>query len=228
MHIDKKSFVVAVFFVCFLGIFAQDSVAQKTLRIKVWSPTEQNPGIFQSQASNTELEIAPYYIKQISPFLLSGMIYGWTFEYTPSDKTRGVAEFFELKPINQIAESDKNISFSDVAVLDSRLYCWVQYERTDEMMHYKKVFESVNAEKIHGVGYSNELDFSKGVQKALTDSAKDAIHSYAKKLVKNKPKSIAGKILLKQQDPSIKIVNGKVSCDLDFFLYVDKIIQYSK
>ncbi|MBQ9539161.1 MAG: hypothetical protein IJU95_07805, partial [Treponema sp.] len=38
--------------------------------------------------------------KELTPFFLSGMLSGWSFEYTPYDKGRGVEEFFEFGEIN--------------------------------------------------------------------------------------------------------------------------------
>ena len=35
-------------------------------------------------------------MKEITPFLLNGMINGWTFDYTPLDRARHVEEFYEF------------------------------------------------------------------------------------------------------------------------------------
>jgi len=91
-------------FSCSMG-FSQLSNTQKTLRIKLWAPIDENP-----ISKIVPKEDEPYYVtsinalKKTAPFLLSGMIYGWEYEYTPSDKTRNVEEYFSFVPIAEISE----------------------------------------------------------------------------------------------------------------------------
>ena len=83
--------------------FPQVSDVQKTLRIKLWAPMDENPGA-EISSSDTNYGTSIRSLKKTAPFLLTGMIYGWKFEYTPSDKTRNVAEYFSLEPVAEISE----------------------------------------------------------------------------------------------------------------------------
>lgn len=207
--------------------FPQVSDVQKTLRIKLWAPMDENPGA-EISSSDTSYGTSIRSLKKTAPFLLTGMIYGWKFEYTPSDKTRNVAEYFSLEPVAEISENDPNITFTDSAFLESRVYCWLEYSRTNEMMIYRQRWNSIKYPRVSGFGESGKIDSVEAIKEAITEAAKNAIRSYAQTLTKNKPKEVSGTILLKDFDPNIKIIKGNFTAYLDFFLYVDKIIQYSQ
>ena len=49
------------------------------------------------------LDVAEKDVLEVGRVLVSGMIYGWTFTYIPSDKARQVSETFTLMPVAQVA-----------------------------------------------------------------------------------------------------------------------------
>lgn len=236
---DKKKLTVLLsFFLILPMLFGQVSDSQKKLRIKLWAPVDEEPGLISpdisgsSRTGNSTLpsnytDTATSSIKVTAPFFLSGMIYGWKFEYTPSDKARQVAEYFSLTPIHEIDINDPAIHFASPATLENRVYCWVEYDRTLPMMTYRQSFDSVNIPQVKGTGESSKKISSEAIIESVEMAAKNAIRNYGRIIEKNKPKVITGTILLKDQDPTVKIVNGKFTSYLDFFLHVDTIIQYS-
>ena len=211
--------------------FSQISDTQKTLRIRLWAPLDENPASQISPETENAFGTSFRSLKATAPYLLSGMIYGWKFEYTPSDNTRNVEEYFSLEPISEIPEDDEKIIFTNPAFLDTRVYCWLEYLRTDEMMISRQRWDSIQFPRVSGTGessYLDSVDSIDGIKEAVKNAAKNAIRIYAQKQTKNKPKEVTGTILLKDIDPNIKIIKGKYTAHLDFFLYVDKIIQYSQ
>ena len=96
------------------------------------------------------------------------------------------------------------------------------------MMIYRQRWNSIKYPRVSGFGESGKIDSVEAIKEAITEAAKNAIRSYAQTLTKNKPKEVSGTILLKDFDPNIKIIKGNFTAYLDFFLYVDKIIQYSQ
>lgn len=211
--------------------FSQISDTQKTLRIRLWAPLDENPASQISPETENAFGTSFRSLKATAPYLLSGMIYGWKFEYTPSDKTRNVEEYFSFTPIAEIPEDDEKIIFTNPAFLDTRVYCWLEYLRTDEMMISRQRWDSIQFPRVSGTGessYLDSVDSIDGIKEAVKEAAKNAIRTYAQKQTKNKPKEVTGTILLKDIDPNIKIIKGKYTAHLDFFLYVDKIIQYSQ
>lgn len=232
MLINKKKrkivFSFLIFIFCCSICFSQVSDTQKMLRIKLWAPMDENPEIQIDETLDDNYGASIRSLKNTAPFLLSGMIYGWEFEYTPSDKTRNVEEYFSLNPIAEIKGDDSRINFTDVAFLDNRVYCWVEYSRTNEMIIYRQRWDSIQYPRVSGFGESKSTDSVEAIKEAITEAAKNAIRTYAQSQTKNKPKAVLGRILLKDFDPNIKIIKGKYTAYLDFFLYVDKIIQYSQ
>ena len=229
MRINKKIFLIACFVFVFGSLFSQISENQKLLRVKLWVPIDENPQVGIPFNSEDGLySSAMTSLKNVAPYILSSMIYGWNFEYTPSDKTRNVEEFFSLELLAKISREDSNINFVDFSSLDTRFYAWLQYPRTEEMMISRERWNSIKFPKVKGYGESSALKSDEAIIEAINDAAKNAIRTYAQTQTKNKPKEVLGKIILVDQDISVKIHKGKYTAYLDFFLYVDKIIQYSQ
>lgn len=227
-RIHKSFFILIILILSRSFCFSQISDTQKTLRIRLWAPVDENPASQIAPETEDSFGTSFRSLKATAPYLLSGMIYGWKFEYTPSDKTRNVEEYFSFTPIAEIPEDDEKITFSNPAFLDTRVYCWLEYLRTDEMMISRQRWDSIQFPRVSGIGESSNLDSIDGIKEAVKEAAKNAIRTYAQKQTKNKPKEVTGTILLKDIDPNIKIIKGKYTAHLDFFLYVDKIIQYSQ
>jgi hypothetical protein len=230
-RIHKSFFILIILILSCSFCFSQISDTQKTLRIRLWAPLDENPASQISPETENAFGTSFRSLKATAPYLLSGMIYGWKFEYTPSDNTRNVEEYFSLEPISEIPEDDEKIIFTNPAFLDTRVYCWLEYLRTDEMMISRQRWDSIQFPRVSGTGeslYLDSVDSIDGIKEAVKNAAKNAIRIYAQKQTKNKPKEVTGTILLKDIDPNIKIIKGKYTAHLDFFLYVDKIIQYSQ
>ena len=71
------------------------------------------------------------------------------------------------------------------------------------------------------------MNGSAGIQEACRLALKDAIRNYARKLIKNKPKEIRGTVLATDL-PRYYVDSGKYCADLDFFLFVSKIVEYTR
>ena len=104
----------------------------------------------------------------------------------------------------------------------------MEYPRTDAMMYYRLRWDGIQFPKVRGNGESGKINSVDAIKESVVEAAKNAIRTYAQGQTKNKPKEVVGKILLVDEDPSIKIISGKYTASLDFFLYVDKIIHYSQ
>lgn len=166
-------------------------------------------------------------IKEITPFLLNGMIYGWEFVYVPSDKARKVDEYFEIKVIQDIEKSTNQIVYSSPWVEDNRFCCWVNYERTDHQIQLYNLWASINNPSIQGRGYGSIEKGFDGIKEASEDALKNAVREYYRGKIKNKPKEITGKVLIRK-NPVIGINQGRYVINLDFFLECGKIKEYSQ
>ena len=164
--------------------------------------------------------------KEISPYLLNGMLNGWEFEYVPYDKTRQVPEFFELTEIEPFNPNVNRISYKEPEPMGDRLVCWVECERTAvQKLSYER-WKSITHPRIKGHGEAPVEDGFEGIQAACEAAVKNAVREYWRTMVKNKPKEILGRVLL-IQDPRIYIYEGQYVVDLDFFVETAKIVSYS-
>lgn len=166
--------------------------------------------------------------KQITPFLMQGMLEGWTFDYVPSDKTRQVKEIFEMGQVKPYDKLLNPITYRDPIPLEQegKLLCWATCDRTPMQQLAYERWASIVHPKIQGRGRGRVEDGFEGIQNAVEEAVKEAVREYWRGQTKNKPKEIMGTVLL-IQDPRIYISEGQYVVDLDFFLQTDRIILYS-
>ncbi|MDD7014316.1 MAG: hypothetical protein SO116_03575 [Treponema sp.] len=163
--------------------------------------------------------------KETAPFLISGMLSGWEFEYTPLDKSRNVEEFWSFKEVEPFNPDINHLTFHYPEVSGNKLISWVYCDRTKEQIRSYDMWNSIVHSKIHGNGSGSVEDGFEGIKEACSNAVKNAVREYWRTMIKNKPKEISGKVLL-TGNPRIYIKEGKYIVDLDFFLETDRIVPY--
>ena len=93
------------------------------------------------------------------------------------------------------------------------------------MIREFQVWNSINFAKIQGKGFGKISDGFDGISDGAKDCLKSAVRSHYRKIIKNKPKEIRGKVIIRKL-PRIGIILGRYAVELDFFLETDKIIEY--
>lgn len=228
---------------CTANVFAQQPLQNEQLRIEVWAELDAYPGLVPSDGaaaagsttstdstikSDTKkvYEYAVSRIKELAPFLMDGMINGWKFDYIPSDKVRGVKEYFITSPEREFDQKVNPIEYHQPEFLDDKLVCWLYCNRTPSQQKYYELWNSIIHPKIRGVGQAPVEDGFDGIKEACENAIKDAVREYWRGIVKNKPKEITGTVLLIHY-PRIYVKSGMYTVDLDFFLETDRIVPYS-
>lgn len=209
------------------NIYSQHEDFQKKIRIPLWAELDAYPGLAEAQdTSSGQFDYPINRLKTISPFLITGMTYGWNFTYTPYDKMRKVDEYFEVTPIAELSEKDGNIQYSKPWIQDNKLYCWVEFDRTPHMQWTYRMWNSVNVKKIKGRGNGKISDGFDGIQNAAKNALKEAIREHYREIIKNKPKEISGKVIIRKT-PKVGINSGQYVIELDFLLESDRIVMYT-
>lgn len=208
-------------------IISADSPSQiRKIHFSLWAELDAYPELEQAQdLSSGVYDYSVSRIRQTAPFLIEGMVYGWEFSYTPQDNARGVEENLE---ITEIVPSDfflNNITFSSVWFENERMNCWVTFERNESQIQNYNLWASIKNPVIHGRGYGKLSDGFDGIKNAAAEALKNAVREHFRAIIKNKPKQINGKVLIKEP-PILGIDAGKYVINLDFFLECDKIIEY--
>ncbi|MCM1321315.1 MAG: hypothetical protein NC041_00735 [Bacteroides sp.] len=165
-------------------------------------------------------------ISELAPFILEGMVFGWDFDYSPSDKARGVSEYFAYKPWENISADDSRISFHEPIILDNKLRCYAEFFLSGSMRQRLSAWNSVVYPKIQGTGRGSVSAGIDGQKAACCDAVKQGVRQYVRQFVKNKPKEISGTVLFRSA-PRMYISDGFYIADLDFFLYVGTIVPYT-
>ncbi|MBP5753105.1 MAG: hypothetical protein J6W60_09655 [Treponema sp.] len=241
---------VALFAVC--PAFSQQIDQSNKIRIQIWSEMDAFPGHFDKEmedsttvaaekiqqqlnetleTENRDATIFAYAIaraKEIAPFLIEGMIHGWTFDYVPYDKTRQVDEYFEFGRIRELDKTVNPVTYKEPLPRagDGRLLCWIECERTPEQQLSFQRWKTITNPKVRGHGTAPVEKGFDGIQEACAQALKNAVREYWRTKTKNKPKEISGTALL-IQEPRVYIKDGNYVVDLDFFLETDKIVSYS-
>lgn len=234
-----RFFLFAILLFIVPNLFAQNSTSQPQMsshtqtgkiRIQMWSLLEQDPKLLQETENTNENLFFSYSvneIKNLAPFVFEGIIHGWKFSYTPYDKTRNVNEYFEYSVDGlSISKNDKNISYKNPYFQDNKLYCWVEYHLSKEMVNKLNHSKSIVFKKISGKGKGRVSEGEEGIKKAFSEALKNAVRNHGRDISKNKPKEILGTVKI-TGNPRVYIDSGFYVVDLDFFVEVDKIVQYT-
>ena len=215
-----------IFPFAFFSLSAQEISFENNIRFSLWAATEAVPGLEESQPEDNLNALPVSKIKKVAPFIISGMVYGWNFDYTPYDKSRKVSEYFDFSPVKEFSEDEiSKIEYKSPWIQDQRLYVWVEFRRSESQVMLYNSWKSVNNRNIKGVGYAPISEGFEGIQKACGEALKNAVRAFERKHIKTKPKEIIGKVLL-SKPPVIGIDAGRYVVSLDFFMESDRIIEY--
>lgn len=216
-----KTLIVA-FLISFSSLFAQSESPEK-IRLYLWAAQDAYPEFTEDKPH----DLARQHLTNLSEYLIEGMTYGFSFDYTPSDKLRKVDEYFELVPLNDFSEDKDNIKWDKTYWREDKIFLWVNFTRTEQMMRYYKQFSQIKNPHAVGKGKGKLSKGFEGLQQAIENAAKDGIREYYRKIIKNKPRQITGKLLIRSV-PAILIDKGYYVVQLDFFLETSKIKEYSQ
>ncbi len=233
-HALARGAAIAVLLAVFIGqLYPQETSFQRKIRLPLWAELDAYPGLVESGSSESGkfnynqgiFDHAIGQMKKLTPFLLNGMVYGWEFDYTPSDRLRGVSEYFEVREIRSFDSESKKIHYEQPWFDQSKVHCWANFERDDAMVASWKQWADVRNPRILGIGGGRVSKGFEGIEEAAQNALKDAVRNYYRKILRNKPKQITGKVLI-NKIPAILIKSGEYQLQLDFFLETGIIKEY--
>ena len=208
-------------------LFAQTPSVVRNIRLPLWAELDAYPGLELSSDENSgQFDFPVSQMRRIAPFIISGMVYGWNFVYVPYDKARGVEEYLEVTEIVSSDVIKGGIKYTSPWISDNNLNCWVEYVRTDSQVQTYNLWKSIQNPVIGGIGYASVEKGFEGIEEAAREALKDAVRSYYRKVIKNKPKEITGSVLIRDF-PTLGITSGRYVINLDFFLECGRIVEYS-
>lgn len=203
-----KAFLVFSLF-CFTSvIYAQTPSVVRNIRIPLWAELDAYPELEEAaDVDSPQYDYPIKSIRQVAPFIIGGMVYGWEFVYTPSDKARGVEEYLEIKEIVSSDYLKGGIKYSSPWFQNNRFNCWCEYKRNDSQVQNYNLWSSIQNPIIHGRGYGDISIGFDGLKDAAYDALKNAVRDHYRSVIKNKPKEITGSVLIRDI-PTIGIDAG--------------------
>lgn len=194
------------------------------IRAPIWVFLEPQPGVMDNDTQGTRLPPRQALIA-LSTTIMEGMVYGWKFFYTPFDKRRAVAEEFELEPLQSIPAGDNRLSVTELRPQYPYLYCWAEYRVTDAIALHRTEWVRINYITAKGSGRAERKFEIDGVRQAYRSAALAAVRGYLRKNIKNKPKSVCGEMLIKD-NPRLYVSGGKFTAELTVYLDIKEVIPY--
>ena len=196
------------------------------LSVHLWCELE--PMVQENQEYPLSAEAAQQRALEEARSILSGMIYGYRFRYTPGDSIRQIEEEFTLTPVAEILWGDPNMRIADAYVRDSLLFLKVTYRLEDFQFARRRAWASNSVQTGSGAGsYSVFTAPSpEGKREALEQALKNAVREALRPTHFNKPREIAGEMVI-WNEPRTTIQSGAYTTQLDTKLRVQKIRPYS-
>ena len=171
------------------------------------------------------VDVAEKDLLDIGRVLVSGMIYGWTFTYTPSDKARQVSETFILAPVAQVAWGNPRLRVTETEVSETRLWARIAYALDDEEALRRSAWDSNSALLSTGRGSVSVMAGPAGREASLQAAIRDAIRRSLDTRWVNKPRQIDGAVVL-WEDPVTVVRSGTYTTTAKIKLIVRELVPY--
>ncbi|GMO47207.1 MAG: hypothetical protein Ta2G_02570 [Termitinemataceae bacterium] len=232
MQFQKKPNLLRSSIVFFFIFTAQMLFSQEVLRGEIDVEIEPiyaiNLGV-KSPLSNAD---AILWALQDAVTAFSAMIYGWSFEYIPANRERGIRETLDLNLTNEIDFGDEKMKITDAHIEGDIFITWFDYELDSVQKARIASYKSsptfgVNAQGFAPLFGEDGIKDRRDIKKAaLEDAAKKAIREKLRLLYKNRPHKVKGFLSL-SKFPLFKMNSGRWSSVASFRLKVLDVENYT-
>jgi hypothetical protein len=170
-------------------------------------------------------------LKEAAMFF-SAMIYGWSFDYDIGERSRGIAEIFELSPLGTIPFGDPGLFATDAQVRDMRLYLWTDYHLNAEQKRRMGMWKSGTVRTAQAIGHGSlggpvEATGWITIKKAaLEDAARTAVRAMLRGSERNRPKEARGYISL-AAFPNYWVEAGQWATSARFRVEMTEIVPFA-
>ncbi|MBU0928033.1 MAG: hypothetical protein KKA67_09810 [Spirochaetes bacterium] len=171
----------------------------------------------------------------------SGMVWGFSYVYTPSDRARSVAELFEIEPLapaaaSAIAPSVVSTRLEGTALVAELEYyldrakrleleAWKSSRAVEQGRGSSPAFSVPSLES----GPREEGDGSPapvaGRRAAVVAAVREALRAYLRELTHNKPREVRGSFAF-ASPPRIFLKEGSWIASVRIYARVDEIVSY--
>lgn len=204
--------------------------AQKDLlRAEFWADLEPVAGVGEQWPVGAEQ--ARRRILEEAAWAFGGMIWGFEFSYTPYDKTRALAERFDVEPIQSLTprelSGEPGASPSSArAESPDRLYSLVEYRPDAALVALMESYANEPWKDAQGIGKADMNLGVKGRRTAYIDGLRAAVRSLLQGLAPNKPRLAKGRVVF-DRPPSMTLIGGFYTTQVRARVMVRELIPYA-
>ncbi len=166
-------------------------------------------------------------------YVFSGMIYGFEFSYTPGDLRRNVEEKFSINQISVINWGDPGLKIRKRGPVNSaggaernRVNISFLYYTEEKQRSWLQYWSSGSFPLIGGKGEGGFSEDFAGKAEAIEKGVKEALRSYLRGRVHNKPQKIEGEFVFAEA-PVIIYSGGTYQSSVKIRVNIKKISPYS-
>jgi hypothetical protein len=196
--------------------------AQTILNEEFWA--ELQPLVVQDEGNPT-MDTAVKRTLEEGRYVFSGMVYGFSFSYTPLDRSRNIEEEFELKLHGEIPWGDPNLTVHQTRMEGSKVYVRLRYALRDFQESWHQGMRSNVLRASAGTGDASYYEGHGEKITAIRNAVLNAVREHARTRMDNKPKKISGEVTL-DAAPRIIIITGMYRAVCSVKLRIDDVIPY--
>lgn len=178
-----------------------------------------------SGGSALEQELLARRVLELARYTASGMLYGFVFEYRPSDRARNVEEYFSLVPERIIDWGDSRLRISQDLGDWLRMDLEFAYDLSTQQRSFRQAWLAASVPDAQGRGRASILLDAAGYLEAIEDAVRVGIRSHAQGLTQDKPALVSGRILFREA-PRVIVDSGDYQAQASFKIMVEEIKHY--
>ena len=208
--------------VCTVVVFAQP-VDDPVVVIEVW--TELDPLVADGTERPVPRDVALERLVEEAQRVLSGMVYGYRFAYTPADPARRVTERFDLDPIGTIVRGDPGFTVFQTWIDHDRLYARIFYTMNGPQLRWRQGWEASANIRSSAIGATPFIEGPTEKHRAISDGVRLAIREYVRQRSFNRPQAVTGAVILADA-PVHGVRAGSYEARVSVYLQIDAIERY--
>jgi hypothetical protein len=155
----------------------------------------------------------------------SGMIFGYSFTYTPYDAARKISEHFVLLPRGFVQASNTQLDFIDSRIQEGRFMVRLAYRPNSTENATWQRWKSAALPDSVGMGISNMANNPDARYESFRLACKEAVRAYGRSISKNKPNEMRGSFALAAL-PVFSIQSGEYVCRVRIRMQLEEIDAY--
>jgi hypothetical protein len=206
-----------------LAMVCRPAAGDDRLFIRPW--VELEPVVRIEPEYPIPLEKAGQWVLEEARTLLAGMVYGWTFVWTPGDVSRQVEDRFELAPVAEIPWGSERLTVRQTQVEEARLFAQVSYTMDAAEQLRRESWAGAVVDAATGSGEAPAMKGRQAKLEAIANAIKDAVRNQLHTRIFNKPREIRGEVVL-WDDPQVWVVQGAYHAVARIRLRVTGIVPY--